>query len=147
MRRDELIVAATLVAGGVLTIAVVIPRYVAGGAVGGGLSPAFMPYVAAALVTLSALGMLLQGLRRRDAAPEHARLTLANLRFACACALVLGSAYALMTWFGYVAGGIALVAGFLKLARVKAVPLAITAVAAPVALWLLFVGLLAMPLP
>lgn len=147
MHRDELIVAATLVAAGLLTIAVGIPRYVAGGAVGGGLSPAFMPYLAAGLATLSALGVLLQGLRRRDAGAEHARLTRANLRFICGSAVVVGASYALMIWFGYLIGGIVLVAGLLKLARVRALPLAITAVTAPVALWLLFVVLLGMPLP
>jgi len=147
VHRDELIVAATLVAGGLLTIAVVIPRYVAGGAIGGGLSPAFMPYLAAALATLSALGVLLQSLRRRDAGPEHARLTHANLRFICGSAVVLGASYALMISAGYLIGGIVLVAGLLKLARVRALPLAIAAVTAPVALWLLFVVLLGMPLP
>ncbi len=147
MRREEIVVAATLVAAGLLTIAVVIPRYVAGGTVGGGLSPAFMPYVAAGLATLAAFGMLLQGLRRRDAAHEHARSTRADLRFVGGAAVVLGASYALMISIGYLSGGIVLVAGLLKLARVPAVPLAIAAVAAPVALWLLFVGLLAMPLP
>jgi hypothetical protein len=147
VRRDEIFVAATLVAGGLLTMAVVIPRYVAGGALGGGLSPAFMPYVAAALATLAALGMLLQALRRCDAGSAAARLTRANFRFVAASALVLGASYALMTWFGYVIGAIALVGGLLALAGVKPVPLAITAIATPVALWLLFVELLAMPLP
>ncbi len=128
-------------------MAVVIPRYVAGGALGGGLSPAFMPYVAAALATLSAIGMLLQALRRRDTDSADARLTRANFRFIAGSALVLGASYALTTWFGYVIGGIVLVAGLLALARVKPLPLAITAIAAPVALWLLFVELLAMPLP
>ena len=147
MHRDELIVAATLVAGGLLTIAVVIPRYVTGGAVGDGLSPAFMPYLAAGLATLAALGVLLQGARRRDAGAERARLTRANMRFICGSALVLGASYALMIWLGYLIGGIVLVAGLLKLARVTPVPLAIAAVTAPVALWLLFVMLLGMPLP
>jgi hypothetical protein len=74
-------------------------------------------------------------------------LTRANLRFLCAAATVLGASYALMALFGYVIAGAVLIAGLLKLARVKPVPLAIAAVAAPVALWLLFVELLAMPLP
>jgi hypothetical protein len=60
---------------------------------------------------------------------------------------VLGASFALMTWLGYVIGGAALVAGVLALARVKWLPLAIAAVTAPVALWLLFVALLATPLP
>jgi hypothetical protein len=147
VRKSELAVAATLVAVGLLTIAVVIPRYVAGGTVEGGLSPAFMPYVAAGLATLSALGMLLETLRGRDARPEHARLTRANLRFLFASAGVLGASYALIALVGYVAGGVVLIAGLLALARVTLVPLVIAAIAAPVVLWLLFVGLLAVPLP
>lgn len=147
MRRQELVVAAALVAGGLLAILVVIPRYVAGDSVGDGLSPAFMPYVAAGLATLSALGMLFERPRERDPSAGGARLTRANVMFLCAAAAVLGASYALMSSFGYVIGGVVLMAGLLALARVKPVPLAIAAVAAPAALWLLFVELLAMPLP
>ena len=143
MRRADLIVAVALVVGGLLTIAVVIPRYVTGAALSGGLSPAFMPYVAAGLATLAALGMLVEGLRARAASPA----TRLDLRFILASGLVLGASYALMTLFGYVIGGAVLVGGLLALARVKRVPLAIAAVAAPVALWLFFVALLATPLP
>lgn len=147
MRRDELIVAVALIAGGALSIVVLIPRYVAGGALVDGLSPAFMPYVAAGLATLAACGMLLESLRTRRASGTHARLLPANLRFLGACALVLGASYAVMEFVGYVVGGVVLVAGLLALARVKLVPLAIAAVTTPIALWLLFVALLAMPLP
>lgn len=147
MRKDELSIAVALVVAGLLTIAVVIPRYVVGSPIGTGLSPAFMPYVAAGLATLAALGMLLESFGRRDASAGSAGLTRANLKFLCACAVVLGASYALMSLFGYVAGGVALVAGVLALARVAPMTLAIAAVAAPVALWLLFVGLLATPLP
>jgi hypothetical protein len=143
VRRAELIVAVALLVSGLLTIAVVIPRYVAGAPLSGGLSPAFMPYVAAGLATLAALGMLLESLRAREASLA----TRLNLRFLFASAAVLGASFALMTWVGYVIGGAVLVAGILALARVKPLPLAIAAVAAPVALWLLFVALLATPLP
>jgi hypothetical protein len=147
VRRDELVVALSLAAAGVLAIAVVIPRYVTGGSVGGGLSPAFMPYVAAALATLAALGMAVDALRKRDARADGARLTRANLRFLGASAAVLGVSYALMSLFGYLAGGIALTAGLLKLAHARPVPLVLAALAAPAALWLFLVVLLATPLP
>jgi hypothetical protein len=143
VRRAELIVAVALLVGGLLTIAVVIPRYVAGAPLAGGLSPAFMPYVAAGLATLAALGMLVESLRAHEAS-SVARW---NPRFLLASVGVLGASFALMTWLGYVTGGAALVAGVLALARVKLVPLAIAAVVAPAALWLLFVVLLATPLP
>lgn len=147
MRRDQLIVAVTLIAGGVLMLAVVIPRYVAAGTLAGGLSPAFMPYVAATLATLAACGLLLEDRRGSGTSTGDARLTRANLLFLAASAAVLGASYLLMASFGYVIGGAVLVAGLLKLAEVKPLPLAIAAVAAPVALWLFFVALLAMPLP
>jgi hypothetical protein len=147
VRKDELITAAALAVGGVLAITVVIPRYVAGTAVGGGLSPAFMPYVAAALVTLSALGILVGGLRHSDESASQARLTTAHLRFLGCCALVLGASYALMSVAGYVAGGIVLMAGLLGLARARLVTIVVAAVVAPTLLWLLFVELLATPLP
>lgn len=143
MRRADLIVAVALLAGGLLTIAIAIPRYVAGAPASGGLSPAFMPYVAAALATLAALGMLIKGLRTPDASAVP-RL---NLRFVFASLAVLGTSYALMTWLGYIIGGATLVAGTLALARVKLLPLALAAIVAPVVLWLFFVALLATPLP
>jgi hypothetical protein len=121
----------------------VIPRYVAGAPLSGGLSPAFMPYVATGLATLAALGMLIESLRAREASLA----TRLNLRFVLASAAVLVASFALMTWVGYVIGGAVLVAGVLALARVKLLPLVIAAVAAPVALWLFFVALLATPLP
>ena len=140
--------AIALIAGGVLSIAVLIPRYVTGGALVGGLSPAFMPYVAAGLATLAACGMLLESLRAgRASGIDNARLLPANLRFLGACTLVLGVSYALMALVGYVPGGAVLVAGLLALARVKLVPLAVAALTTPIALWLVFVALLAMPLP
>lgn len=144
MRRLDLVVAVTLLVGGLLTIAVLIPRYVAGAPLSGGLSPAFMPYVAAGLATLAALGMLVEALRARDAPFATPFL---NLRFLAAAAAVLGASYALMAWLGYVIGGAVLVAGLLAVARVKLVPLTVAAVAAPLALWLFFVALLATPLP
>jgi hypothetical protein len=143
VRRAELIVAVALLVSGLLTIAVVIPRYVAGAPLSGGLSPAFMPYVATGLATLAALGMLIESLRAREASLA----TRLNLRFVLASAAVLVASFALMTWVGYVIGGAVLVAGVLALARVKLLPLVIAAVAAPVALWLFFVALLATPLP
>jgi hypothetical protein len=147
LRRDGLVLALVLLVGSLLTMTVLIPRYVASAALGGGLSPSFMPYVAAGLAALAALGMLLEGLRGTDTSAAPARLTRANLGFLALVAAVLGASYVLMTFFGYVAGGVVLMAGLLKLARVAPLQLAIAAVATPVALWLFFVGLLAMPLP
>ena len=60
---------------------------------------------------------------------------------------VLGVSFLLMSTAGYLIGSIALMAGTMALARVKLVTLVVTAVAAPLVLWFLFVHLLATPLP
>jgi hypothetical protein len=86
-------------------------------------------------------------LRRRDASAALARSTRDRWPFLCAAAVVLGGSYAVMSWLGYWAGGAALVAGTLALARTGLVTLAVTSVVAPLALWLLFARLLATPLP
>jgi len=52
-----------------------------------------------------------------------------------------------MRLLGYLAGATALVAGMLFVARAKPATIVVTAVAAPVALWLTFARLLATPLP
>ena len=52
MRRSEIISAALLVAFGLVMMAAVIPKYVAGGGQQSDLSPAFMPYVAVGIMTL-----------------------------------------------------------------------------------------------
>lgn len=147
MRKNELVTAALLVGAGFLAIAVAIPRHVAGTAVRGGLSPAFMPYVAAVLLTLAAVAMLVGALRHGHAGANHAGLTGADLRFLGLAALVLGGSYALMSLVGYVAGGIALVAGLLKLAGARPLTIVAAAVAAPAMLWLVFAVLFATPLP
>ena len=51
MRRADLISAAVFVVLGLVTIFVAVPRYVARTAADGELSSAFMPYVAASLLT------------------------------------------------------------------------------------------------
>ena len=60
---------------------------------------------------------------------------------------MLGGAWWLMSNAGYLAGGVALVAGMLLIARANVVTTVATAVLTPVALWALFVVLLATPLP
>jgi hypothetical protein len=52
-----------------------------------------------------------------------------------------------MSFFGYLVGGAAVVAGMLLLARVRLSTVVVTAVLAPIAVWLTFAKLLATPLP
>ena len=151
MRRTQLIAAASLVALGLLAIFVVIPRAVVAAPSSSGLPPAFMPYVAAALATFAALGWLVGELRATRAEKPGAEgvpaSSASDWRFAAAAAAVLGVSFVLMSTAGYLAGSIALMAGTMALARVKLVTLVVTAIAAPVVLWVLFVHLLATPLP
>jgi hypothetical protein len=152
VRRTQLIAAASLALLGLAAIFVVIPYAVVDAPASSGLPPAFMPYVAAALVTLAALGWLVGELRAARAAaptPESAPAPAANgdWRFAAAATAVLGVSFLLMSTAGYLIGSIALMAGTMALARVKLVTLVVTAVAAPLVLWFLFVHLLATPLP
>ena len=72
MRRTELAAAASLVALGLAAIFVVIPYAVVDAPASSKLPPAFMPYVAAALVTLAALGWLVAELRATRGEPRAA---------------------------------------------------------------------------
>jgi len=156
VRRTQLFAAAIFVVLGLAAIFVVIPRAVVDAPTSGGLPPSFMPYVAAALATLAALGWLageLRALRAAHAAhtaraaPESPTAPRADWRFAAAAAGVLGASFLLMSTAGYLAGGAALVAGTLALARAKLVTVVVAAIVAPLALWVLFVHFLATPLP
>lgn len=150
MRRTELVAAALLVALGLAAIFVVIPYAVVDAPASSRLPPAFMPYVAAALVTLAALGWLVAELRAARAEP-HAAAPAAGERsegrFVAAAAAVLGASFVLMSTAGYLAGAAVLVAGTLAIARARLLTIVVAAVAAPLALWALFVYLLATPLP
>lgn len=147
MRRADLISAALLVALGLATIFVIIPRYVTGSALGGDLSPAFMPYVAAELATGAAVLLLAGTIRRTADADEPAPLPKGSWIFVATTAGVLAATVALMSYFGYLAGAAAIVAGFMWIARASVRVVAGTAVAFPVVLWLLFDRLLGFPLP
>jgi hypothetical protein len=143
----ELIAAASLVVLGVVAIAVVIPTAVVDAPASSGLAPAFMPYAAASLATLAALGWLAGLLRRASPDSTAAAAAKFDWRFVAGGAAVLGVSFLLMSAFGYLAGGAVLVAGTLALARVKLVTIVATAIVAPGVLWLLFAHFLATPLP
>ena len=141
--------AASLVVLGLVAIFIVIPYAVVDAPASSGLAPAFMPYVAASLATLAALGWLAGLLRgaRVDPAAAAPAAAKSDWRFVVAGAAVLGVSFLLMSAFGYLAGGAVLVGGTLALARAKLATLVATAIVAPVMLWLLFAHFLATPLP
>jgi hypothetical protein len=145
VRRTQLVTAATLVVIGLGTMGLLIPLYVADTGGSSNLSPAFMPYVAAALAIGGAASLLVGALRSRGG--DGAAFTKGNWRFLGASVAVLVGSCGLMSLLGYLAGAPALVAGMLLLARVHPATVVAAAVVAPVALWLLFARLLATPLP
>ncbi|MBN1238355.1 MAG: tripartite tricarboxylate transporter TctB family protein [Gammaproteobacteria bacterium] len=147
MRRADLISGALFVALGLVTILVIIPRYVTGGALGANLSPAFMPYVAAALATGAAALLCAGAIKRRAGADEPAPLPKGSWIFVATTAGVLAATFALMSYLGYLAGAAAIVAGFMGIARASVRVVVGAAAAFPVVLWLLFDRLLGFPLP
>lgn len=132
---------------GVVAIVIVIPYGVVDAPASSGLAPAFVPYVAASLATVAALGWLAGLLRRATAHSTAAAAAKGDWRFVAAGAAVLGVSLLLMSAVGYLLGGAVLVAGTLALARAKLATIVATAVVAPAVLWLLFVHFLATPLP
>jgi hypothetical protein len=146
VRRTELVTAAVLVAAGLGTLLVLVPRYVDSGAAAN-VSPRFMPYVAAALLTAAALRLLGAALLRGGNGARAASSAPISLRFMAAAAAVLGGSYLAMSVLGYLFGGAVLVAGMLLVARAKPATIVVAAVLAPTVLWLVFARLLATPLP
>ncbi len=146
MRRAELFLAAVFVVLGLVTIVVLVPKYVAGSIDAEDLSPAFMPYVATALGTGAMVLLFLTRLAPgggEDRTPLPAR----SWAFIGAATAVLVVAFVLMDTIGYIAGAAAIVAGFLLMVRASMrVVLGVT-IAFPVGLWLLFDKLLGFPLP
>jgi hypothetical protein len=146
MRRADIISAGVLLVLGIVTIFGVIPAYVTGSASTTDLSPAFMPYVAAVLGTASIALLLFTRLARKGT-DEPAPLTKESWFFIGAATVVLAVTFVLMEMFGYLPAAAATVAGFMAMARARLKVIVGTAIAFPVALWLLFDRLLGFPLP
>ncbi|MCD6073927.1 MAG: hypothetical protein K0Q70_810 [Rhodospirillales bacterium] len=147
MRRSDIISAGLFFVLGFLTIFAIIPIYVDGSARGGDLSPAFMPYVAAAIGTVAAGLLLIVRLMRKDIEDEPNPVPKGSWYFIAVASLVLGVTFLLMDIFGYLLGAAAIVAGFMALARADLKVIVGTAIVFPVSLWLLFDKLLGFPLP
>lgn len=147
MRRADLISAALFVVLGLVTIFAIIPAHVAGSSLGDDLSPAFMPYVAAALATGTMALLFVSRLARKQGNDEPAPLPAPSWVFIATAAAILAATFFLMSTFGYLAGAAAIVAGFMALARARLTVAAAAALAFPPVLWLLFDRLLGFPLP
>ena len=147
MRRTDIVTAGLFIVIGLVTIVYVIPTYVMGGTDSDDLSPAFMPYVAAVIATVAATGLLVTRLVRRSAQEEPTPLPWESWLFLAASVVVLGVTFVLMDRVGYLWGAASVVGGFMLLARAPAGIIVGTAIAFPVALWLLFDKLLGFPLP
>ena len=138
--------AALFAALGLVTIFVLVPRYVTNAGPAENLTPAFMPYVAATLGTAAVALLFFTRLRRADggdAAPLPGR----SWVFIGAVAAIFAAAFVLMDAVGYVAGAAVIVGGFLLMVRANLAVVIGASVLFPVALWLLFDKLLDFPLP
>lgn len=147
MRRADIISAGILFVFGLATIFLIIPKYVAGSAVGGDLSPAFMPYVAAIAGTVAVGILFITKLVRASGTDEPSPLSKSSWYFVGCSVAVLMMSFLLLDFLGYLPGAAAMVAGFMILGRTNIKVVLGTMAAFPVALWLLFDKLLGFPLP
>jgi tripartite-type tricarboxylate transporter receptor subunit TctC len=119
----------------------------AGSAPNGELSSAFMPYVAAILGGFALALMLLGRYTRTARDGEAPSLPKESWIYICTSTALLAVSFVLIDRFGYLPGAMAIVAGFMTMARARPAAVIGTAVLFPVALWLLFDKLLGFPLP
>lgn len=146
MRRTDVISAGGLIALGLVTIFYLIPNYVAPSPWSGDLSPAFMPYVAAALGTVAMAWLLVERLVRAGDDAEPAPLARSSWVFIGSVAVVLAVTFVLFDRVGYLWGAAFIVAGFMVLAKASVRATVAAAVTFPVVLWVLFDRLLEFPL-
>lgn len=146
MRAIDCAAAVLLAAAGLATIFVFIPMTVDDPGLDD-LPPAFMPEVAAVLLTALAVLLALRSLWRREAAEEPS-LDRRHAKFVLLAALWLAAVLAVVTLAGYLIGGAAAIVGAMLLMRIRR-PLLIggVACAAPLVLWAVFWQVLTIPLP
>jgi hypothetical protein len=148
MRRAEIISAAILVAFGVLTMAIVIPTYVARGGQQVDLSPAFMPYIAVGIMTLvMAIFLVLKFVRPMPSDAEPNPLPMESWIYIGLVSAIFATTFFITSHFGFLVGGIVIVGGFMALARTPILPLVGISLVFPVAVWLTIEKLLGIVLP
>ena len=147
MRRADIASSGIIFALGLVTIFVIIPKFVAGSAIGGDLSPAFMPYVAATIMTVTAGILCLVRIYGDGGDAEPAVFPRESWYFIACSVVIFVIAFVLMDTLGYLAGAAVIVAGFMTLARTEVKVVVLSTVAFPLTLWLLFDKLLNFPLP
>ena len=146
MRAVDCAAAALLAAAGFATIFVFIPITVDDPGLDD-LPPAFMPEVAAVLMTTLAILLGLSSLwRRRDVGEPS--LDRRHASFLLLAILWLAAAFAAVALAGYLVGGAVSIVGAMLLMRIRR-PLLIggVACAAPLVLWAVFWQVLTIPLP
>lgn len=148
MRTTDLVSAAVLVAFGVIMLIVVIPSYVAAGSGDGSLPPAFMPYVAAAIITLMGATLFVQRiLQTSSAVDEPAPLVPGSALYIASITGIFIASFVVMKSFGYLYGAPIMVAGFMAITRTGWKAVISIAIVLPIVLWLLMEKLLKFPLP
>lgn len=150
MRKADLVSGALVALFGLVLFLIIIPIWVPTILEGSyGLHAKDMPNVAA--ITITALAIFLVASRLRvgnDKADLTPPITRENWWFLLRGAIFLIVATALFVSIGFLAAGPVTVAGFmLMMGERRPIPIGITALGAPVIIWLFFWQLLRFPLP
>ncbi len=150
VRKADIISGGLVALFGLALLLVIIPIWVPTILEGSyGLRAKDMPNVATVTVTALAVFLVLSRIRvgktKADATPPISR---ENWWFLVRGAVFLTVVTALFVWIGFLAAGPVTVAGFmLMMGERRPIPIGITAIGAPVIIWLFFWQLLRFPLP
>ncbi|MEE8515522.1 MAG: tripartite tricarboxylate transporter TctB family protein [Alphaproteobacteria bacterium] len=150
MRRADIISATIITAFGLAVIFVIIPIWVPGHEKGDyGLRAQDFPYIGAiAFTALAAYFAVRQAFFTKPATDDAAPIGRQGWSFLGITLAILIVTYALLYYFGILAGGPVMVALFMiMMGERRPLPIAVLALGAPVLLWLFFWKLLKFPLP
>lgn len=146
-RKLEAMAGIVIAIAGLATLVFLIPTYVATG-FGFGLSPRVFPYVCAAAITALGLLLLLTRVVGEGGSGAISPVTVPMMRVFALIVGALALSIAVLSVFGYFAGGIVMVASFMILMGERSL-LKVFSVSAiwTSALWILFEKMLGTPLP
>jgi len=121
---------------------------VEGGGQQSDLTPSFMPYIAAGIITLvMAIFLAMKLLRRAPSDDEPNPLPRESWIFIGLVTAVFVATIATLNLFGYVLAGFVVVGSFMALARTRPIPLVVITVCFTVAVWLFVERFMGIPLP
>ncbi len=149
MRRADIIAASLLVAFGLLVIFVVIPVWVPGHQQGDyGLRAQDAPYLTIIVATGLSAFLLVRRLFTDREEGERNPIPRESWAFIALCGTLLAATLVLLEFAGILAGGPFVVAVMmLMMGERRPIAIGLTAIGAPIAVWVFFWKLLQFPLP